>query len=209
MSDSVKQIIGRSAGLLFLFAVIGTALVTLSYDLTKNQIVDNQKQAILKQLNTLISKDLYDNDLLNDKIEITDLENLGTTAPVMFYRARKNNQPQAIAFMPIAPDGYGGSIQLLVGITTEGNLLGVRVLSHQETPGLGDGIEEKKSQWIYSFNGLSLDYLPLEKWAVKKDGGIFDQFTGATITPRAIVKAVRKSLVFFQTQQARLFEELK
>jgi len=208
MSDSVKQIIGRSAGLLFLFAVIGTALVTLSYDITKNQIAENQKQAVLKQLNALISKDLYDNDLLNDKIEITDVENLGTTAPVTFYRARKHHQPQAILLMPIAPDGYGGSIQLLVGITIEGTLLGVRVLSHQETPGLGDGIEEKKSPWIYHFNGLSLEYPKLEQWAVKKDGGIFDQFTGATITPRAIVKAVRKSLVFFEQHRGRLFEEL-
>jgi Na+-translocating ferredoxin:NAD+ oxidoreductase subunit G len=205
-TESLKQIVSKMAVFLFLFTAIGTTIVALSYDLTKNQIADNQKQTLLKQLNALISTDLYDNDLLNDKIEITDKENLGTTMPVSFYRARKQNQPQAIVFMPVAPDGYGGSIQLLVGITIEGTLLGVRVVSHQETPGLGDLIEEKRSTWIYSFNGFSLEYPPLEKWNVKKDGGIFDQFTGATITPRAIVKAVKKSLVFFQNKRDILFQ---
>lgn len=205
-TDSLKQIVSKMAFLLFLFTAIGTAVVALSFDITKAQIADNQKQTLLKQLNTLISKDLYDNDLLVDKIEITDKESLGTTSPVTFYRARKQNQPQAILFMPVAPDGYGGSIQLLVGITIEGTLLGVRVLSHQETPGLGDLIEEKRSKWIYSFNGLSLEYPPLEKWGVKKDHGIFDQFTGATITPRAIVKAVKKSLLYFQSQKIQLFQ---
>ncbi len=204
-AESLKQIVIKMAALLFLFTAIGTAVVALSYDVTKNQITENQKQTLLKQLNALISTDLYDNDLLNDKIDITDKENLGTTSPVTFYRARKQNKPQAIIFMPVAPDGYGGSIQLLVGITIEGTLLGVRVVSHQETPGLADGIEEKRSKWIYSFNGLSLEYPPLEKWNVKKDGGIFDQFTGATITPRAIVKAVKKSLVFFQNKKEQLF----
>ncbi len=205
-TESLKQIVSKMAVILFLFTAIGTAVVALSYDLTKNQIADNQKQTLLKQLNALISTDLYDNDLLNDKIEITDKENLGTTMPVSFYRARKQNQPQAIIFMPVAPDGYGGSIQLLVGITIEGTLLGVRVVSHQETPGLGDLIEEKRSKWIYSFNGFSLEYPPLEKWNVKKDGGIFDQFTGATITPRSIVKAVKKSLIFFQNKKEQLFQ---
>jgi electron transport complex protein RnfG len=204
-SNSLKQIVSKMSGLLFLFTAVGVAVVAFSYDITKSQIADNQKKTLLKQLNSLISTDLYDNDLLADKIEITDKENLGTTSPVTFYRARKQNQPQAILFMPVAPDGYGGSIQLLVGITIEGTLLGVRVLSHQETPGLGDLIEEKRSPWIYSFNGFSLEYPPLEKWNVKKDGGIFDQFTGATITPRAIVKAVKKSLVFFQNKKEQLF----
>jgi len=205
-TESLKQIVSKMAVVLFLFTAIGTAIVSLSYDLTKNLITDNQKQTLLKQLNSLISTDLYDNDLLNDKIEIIDKENLGTTMPVSFYRARKQNQPQAIVFMPVAPDGYGGSIQLLVGITIEGTLLGVRVVSHQETPGLGDLIEENRSKWIYSFNGFSLEYPPLEKWNVKKDGGIFDQFTGATITPRSIVKAVKKSLIFFQNKKEQLFQ---
>jgi len=205
-TESLKQIVSKMAVILFLFTAIGIAIVSLSYDLTKNLITDNQKQTLLKQLNSLISTDLYDNDLLNDKIEIIDKENLGTTMPVSFYRARKQNQPQAIVFMPVAPDGYGGSIQLLVGITIEGTLLGVRVVSHQETPGLGDLIEENRSKWIYSFNGFSLEYPPLEKWNVKKDGGIFDQFTGATITPRSIVKAVKKSLIFFQNKKEQLFQ---
>lgn len=206
MTDKLlRQMMSNMAGLLFLFAVSGTAVVALSYDLTKAKIADNQKQTLLKQLNTLISTDLYDNNLLADKIEITNKEYLGTTSPVTFYRARKQNQPQAIIFMPVAPDGYGGSIQLLVGITVEGTLLGVRVLSHQETPGLGDLIEEKRSPWIYHFNGLSLEHPPLEKWGVKKDQGIFDQFTGATITPRAVIKAVKNSLLFFREQKNNLF----
>ena len=108
-------------------------------------------------------------------------------------------------FAAIAPDGYGGDIHVLVAVKSDGSLAGVRVLAHKETPGLGDLIDEDKSKWIFSFNGLSLGNPPEKQWKVKRDGGSFDQFTGATITPRAVVKAVKKVLVYFKANQESVF----
>ena len=115
------------------------------------------------------------------------------------------NQPVALAMEPVAPDGYGGAIKLLVAIAYDGSVLGVRVVNHQETPGLGDAIEIAKSKWVTEFNGRSLSNLDAKAWHVKKDGGTFDQFTGATITPRAVVKAVYHCLEYFKTNRDKLF----
>jgi len=130
---------------------------------------------------------------------------LGTQEPVTVYRARKHGQPVALFATPVAPDGYSGPIQLLIGVRADGALAGVRVLSHKETPGLGDGIDEKRSPWILAFTGKSLSDPGPDGWKVKKDGGAFDQFTGATITPRAVVKATHKFLEYVQTHREQLF----
>src|SRR5690606_4959952 len=119
---------------------------------------------------------------------------LGTTQPVTVYRAFRGGEPVAALFNSVAPDGYSGEIRLLVGVRVDGSLSGVRVLSHKETPGLGDPIEVRHSDWITRFSGLSLENPPFERWKVRRDGGDFDQFTGATITPRAVVKATRNTL---------------
>ena len=121
------------------------------------------------------------------------------------YRARKAGQPVALVITPVAPDGYSGIIKLLVGINVDGTLNGVRVVTHRETPGLGDAIDEKRSDWIHLFDNRSLLDPPLERWAVRKDGGDFDQLTGATITPRAVVKAVRQTLLYYRDNQDALF----
>jgi electron transport complex protein RnfG len=201
------QAIWRVGAVLALFAVVGAELVTLSYQATRERIQANERAAMLGNLNALIPRELYDNDLLSDRLEISHKDLLGTPRPVTFYRARLAGQPQAIVFMPVAPDGYGGPIRLLVGIRHDGVLLGVRVLSHQETPGLGDKIELKYSDWILGFSGRSLDNPQSNGWRVQRDGGLFDQFTGATITPRAVVKAVHKSLQFYRANRAALFAE--
>ncbi|MCW8831088.1 MAG: electron transport complex subunit RsxG, partial [Gammaproteobacteria bacterium] len=147
------------------------------------------------------------NDLLTDTIELAADPDLGTTEPSTAYRARKQDNNVAVVFSAIAPNGYNGSIHLLVGVYSDGALAGVRVVKHRETPGLGDGIEAKRSDWILGFNGKSLNNLSEKQWKVKRDGGEFDQFTGATITPRAVVKAVHAALLYFKANNKILFKK--
>lgn len=190
--------------ILFLFATFGTLLVAYTFDATKEQIALNERETLLRKLHQLVPANSHDNILLEDTLSVQDAL-LGTDKPVTVYRARKAGQPVALVLSPIAPDGYSGIIKLLVGINTDGKLTGVRVVAHRETPGLGDGIEEERSNWIFGFDSRSLGDPVLNRWRVKRDGGDFDQLTGATITPRAIVKAVRQCLLYFQQHQAMLF----
>jgi len=195
-----------TAFILLTFALIGTALVAFTFDNTRERIAANERAALLNKLNRLIPPERYDNVLLEDTVQARDEKLLGTNEPVMVYRARKQGRPVALVIAPIAPDGYSGTIRLLVGINVDGSLSGVRAVSHRETPGLGDAIDEERSNWIHTFDGKSLTSPPLERWKVRKDGGDFDQFTGATITPRAVVKAVRNALLYYREHQAALFE---
>ena len=194
-----------TALLLMFFAMIGAALVGLTFDNTIEKIKYNEKLTRLKQLNTIVPKHKYDNDLLQDAIELKSDVLLGTSEPSVAYRARKDNQPVAIVFSAIAPNGYNGSIHLLIGIYKEGEIAGVRVVKHKETPGLGDAIEDKRSDWILGFNKKSLKNPTNKKWKVKRDGGEFNQFTGATITPRAVVKAVHSALLYYKKNHKKLF----
>jgi Na+-translocating ferredoxin:NAD+ oxidoreductase subunit G len=196
-----------TALLLGLFAVLGTGLVAFTFDNTHERIAANERAALLRNLHVLIPPERHDNDLFNDLIEVTAPELLGTVEPVAVYRARKGGWPVALVIAATAPDGYSGPIRLLVGIDVDGTLAGVRVVSHRETPGLGDAIEASRSDWILGFDGRSLDDPKESLWAVKRDGGHFDQFTGATITPRAVVNAVKKALLYFQRNSDRLFAE--
>ncbi len=195
-----------SAIFLLVFAVIGTGLVAFTFDSTAERIAENQRRALLKNLNELLPSSRYDNDIFSDILMVHNSELLGTNEPVPVYRARKNGWPIAAVLAPVAPDGYNGNIRLLVAINLDGTLAGVRVIKHRETPGLGDGIEASRSDWILGFNGKSLSNPSKEGWGVKRDGGRFDQFTGATITPRAVVKAVHKALLYFKRNKQHLFE---
>ena len=196
-----------TAVILGLFAITGTTLVAFTYDRTLDRIAANEREALMSKLNVLVPHDRYDNMLFEDTLQVRDRKLLGTTEPVTVYRARLDGKPVALVMTPVAPDGYSGSIKLLVGINADGTLTGVRVSAHRETPGLGDAIEEERSDWIYGFDGKSLDNPPLERWRVKRDGGAFDQLTGATITPRAIVKAVKKTLLYYREHRADLFAD--
>jgi electron transport complex protein RnfG len=191
--------------ILLLFAVIGTALVAYTFDNTRERIAANERATLLRKLHHLITPEQHDNMLLEDTLMVTNRPLLGTSEPVAVYRARKAGQPVALVIAPIAPDGYNGSIRLLVGINSDGTLSGVRVVGHRETPGLGDAIDESRSGWIHLFDNRSLENPLLERWKVKKDGGDFDQLTGATITPRAVVKAVRQALLYYRDNQEALF----
>jgi electron transport complex protein RnfG len=196
-----------SAVFLFLFAVIGSGLVAFTHNSTAERIAENQRRALLKSLNELVPASEYDNDIYSDIVYVHNSELLGTDEAVPVYRARKGGWPIAAVLTPVAPDGYNGEIRLLVAIRLDGTLAGVRVLQQRETPGLGDGIEAERSDWILGFNGKSLNAPTQEQWKVKRDGGVFDQFTGATITPRAVVKAVRNSLLYYKQRGDTLFEQ--
>lgn len=182
---------------LAVFALIGTALLAITDLATKERIAENEYQALLNSLQELVPTTLFDNDIVADRIEVTSREWLGTDDPVSIYRARQADKATAVVLTPIAPDGYNGNINLLVAVKKDGTLLGVRVIRHRETPGLGDGIEIQRSPWITQFDDKSLTAPQTRGWKVKKDGGEFDQLTGATITPRAIVKAVHRSLQYY------------
>ena len=200
----VRQIIITTI-ILLLFAVIGTSMVAYTFEQTREQISANERATLLRKLHRLIPADQYDNVLLEDTVTARDDALLGSDEPVMVYRARNNGEPVALVIAAIAPDGYSGSIKLLVGINVDGTLSGVRVVTHRETPGLGDAIDESRSDWIRIFDGKSLQSPDLSRWAVKKDGGDFDQLTGATITPRAVVKAVRNALLYYRDHHEALF----
>lgn len=196
-----------TAVLLGIFAVVGTGLVAYTFDSTEERIAVNEREALLSSLHSIVPPALHDNDLPSDTITVVSKELLGTDKPVTVYRARKNGNPVAAILTPIAPDGYSGPIKLLVAIGYQGNIMGVRVISHRETPGLGDAIDSDKSDWVEDFRGHSLDNPGELGWHVKRDGGDFDQFTGATITPRAVVKAVYNSLQYFKTHRDQLFAD--
>lgn len=201
---SASRHAARSAGLLAVFALVSAGLIALTHQLTAERIRANQRAAELAKLHSILAPDAYDNDLIEDTIRVTAPEALGSPEPLTVYRARKDGEPVAVILTVVAPDGYNGPIRLLVGIRTDGEIAGVRVLEHNETPGLGDGIEASKSDWIDQFQGTELGEPPREDWAVRQDGGEFDALTGATITPRAVVSAVRRSLRYFEANRRQL-----
>lgn len=203
--SALARSMGTAALILSGFAVAGMGLVTVTHFSTQDIIAEAQRRTLEATLNQLVPADRYDNRVTEDRIDVVAPEWLGTSQPVPVYRARKAGQPVALFATPFAPDGYSGPIELLIGVYADGALAGVRALAHRETPGLGDRIEARRSPWIFGFNGKSLNDPPAERWKVKKDGGSFDQFSGATITPRAVVKATRRFLEYVQTHQAQLF----
>ncbi|WP_456405675.1 electron transport complex subunit RsxG [Thiolapillus sp.] len=194
-----------SAAILGVFGVLGAALVAGTWNATAERIALNQQQAFLRNVHKLVKPEEIDNDLLKDVITIHSADLAKTEVRV--YRARKQGEPVAVIFSPVQGPGYASPIQMMVAVRADGVLGGVRVLAHMETPGLGDKIEEERSDWILGFAGKSLQNPPPEKWKVKKDGGVFDQFTGATITPRSIVATVKKTLEYFEKEKERLFKQ--
>lgn len=204
---NIHKQVATTALLLMLFATIGAGIVGLTHDNTIETIKYNEKLTLLRKLNTILPAEKYDNDLLLDTVQILPEKMLGTTEITTVYRARMQGKPVAVVIPSIAPNGYNGPIHLLVGVYANGNLAGVRVVKHRETPGLGDVVEASRSDWILGFSGKSLTNPYSNKWKVKRDGGDFDQFTGATITPRAVVKAVHLTLLYYNENRKRLFAD--
>lgn len=186
--------IGTAGMTLGVFAFFGVVLLASVQWLTKDNIVENIRQRHLQRLHDIIAPDAYDNDLLGTATEQT-IDQLGLAETLKIYKADLGGAKVAKIFEVTSLEGYSGAISLLIGVNIGDNSLrGVRVTSHKETPGLGDKIETNKADWILQFAGKSLSNPSLGKWKVQKDGGAFDQFTGATITPRAVVNAVRETL---------------
>jgi Na+-translocating ferredoxin:NAD+ oxidoreductase subunit G len=195
----------RAAGILAGFAVIGALLVSVTWETTEERIAANERAFLLRSLADVLPANSHDNAVHDDFITVTAPELLGTPQPVTVYRARQQGRAVAVVMTPVAPGGYSGPIRLLVGILADGSVSGVRVMSHRETPGLGDKIELERSDWILDFDGRRLGDPPRHRWAVRRDQGDFDQFTGATITARAVVSAVRDALIYFEANRDALF----
>jgi electron transport complex protein RnfG len=185
----------KSGVLMLVFTLICVFFVSLAEQTTKDKIAFNEEQLLIKRLNEIVAN--YDNNIVVDQFEKT-IELHSIEQSIRIFPAKKNGQVFAHLIEHTYPNGYNGNIRLLTGIDVNGELLGVRVIAHKETPGLGDKIETRKSDWIKGFSGLSLSNLDQSQWRVKRDGGSFDQFTGATITPRAIVSAAYQILEYFQ-----------
>ena len=194
--------IRRNAIGLGLFAIVSAGAIAVAQVSTHDRIEHNIRMAEARALNEIVPVGQYDNDLLEDTITIDKRFNQQLLGPLpesaSIHVARRAGKIETLILPVIAPDGYTMEISLLVGIHADGHIAGVRIVSHRETPGLGDNIDLKKSPWILGFNGKSLTDPVEDKWAVKKDGGEFDQFTGATITPRAVTGAVKHALKFFE-----------
>jgi electron transport complex protein RnfG len=200
MLAELKTKLSYQASLLAIVALLASAILGYANKETHEVIKQRLAEDLKSSLEEVIPANYYDNDLLQDTLNLVNQK--GTDTKI--YLARKDGKVTAVAFMQIATGGYSGDISLMLGIDKDGNILGVRTIAHAETPGLGDKIEVKKSNWILSFNNYSLENLTEKQWCVKKDGGIFDAFSGATITPRAVVKAVHLGLAFFKAHQAEL-----
>jgi electron transport complex protein RnfG len=204
-SPTARRTIMRVLALAGIAIAIALVLATVN-SLTHDRIRHNQHAWLLQRLDALVPPAMHDNDLLDDAVRVTAPDLLGTGEEVSVYRARRAGQPVAVIVQTVAPNGYRGPIDLLVAIAADGSLLGVQVIQHHETPGLGDAFEHDRGAWLNKFRGKSLEHPPQQRWTVRKDGGEFDAFTGATITPRAIVRSVRYALEYYRANRRQLFD---
>ena len=203
-SDAPARRAARSAVVLAVAAILAVGVVAVVNDRARPQIEASRRAEQLRQLTAVLGDVAYDNDPLTDTLLVRDLESLGTAETLTAHRVRRGGEPIAVLLNAVAPDGYTGALRLLVAIDAHGRLIGVRVLEHRETPGLGDFVEERRTDWIHQFDGRSLDVPPPPRWQVRKDGGDFDQYTGATITSRAVIHAVRDALTYFGRHRTEL-----
>ncbi len=190
---------------LLFFALVGTGLLALTYNLTHETIAQSEEAEKLKLVSQVLPASAYDNDIMKAKATIPGDPLLGSKTDTVIYRGQLKGETSAVVLQAIAPDGYGGKINLLIAIHKDGRLAGVRVASHNETPGLGDYIEAAKNNWVLGFDGLSLEQPRDSDWKVKKDGGSFDYRAGATITPRAVIKAVHRTLQYAAQHHDELY----
>ena len=192
----------RTGTILLVFALVGTAILAFTHQSTEPAITHSEQAAKLTLLSQVLPAALYDNDLLNSKKTLPPDDLLGTRQDSSIWLAQRSGQLTGVVLEAVAPDGYSGDIALLIGIDTTGKVTGVRVTAHRETPGLGDYVDHAKSTWIDQFAGKSLNNPPPKYWKVTKDGGAFDARAGATISPRAVVRAVKNALDYFTKHRA-------
>ncbi len=207
---AIAGVAGRTAAILTLFALVFTALMAATYRATLPTIQASTEEEKMKLVDEVLPRGLYDNLLLADYLTIGPLAQLGLDEPVRLFRARKGDRPAALVFEMAATEGYGGRIRLIVAAGADGRLVGVRVVSHKETPGLGDYIDPRKDRnkaqpWIRQFDNSGFEQVPPARWKVKKDGGLFDSRAGATISARAVTHATRRALQFAAENRDKLY----
>lgn len=208
-SPSIVSSISSNSILLGLFALISTAIIAGTHLGTADNIAEQKRLAQLKALYQIVPRDQHDNDLLKDKITLK-VDVLGHRKTKAIFLAKLQDKATTLIYPATARDGYSGDIDFIVGINiSDGSIAGVRVLSHKETPGLGDKVDSRKSDWILDFNNRRLGDPDSDGWAVKKDGGVFDAFTGATITPRALIRAIATTLSYHHQNVDRLLKEFE
>lgn len=195
----------RSGLTLALIATVCTALVAFTYRVTDERIAANEQAWLEQSLQPALSGLFFDSGVSESLMTIPAPHDLPGSDDAIVYRVYSGETPVAALFVVSARDGYAGAIRLLVGIDIAGKLTGVHVLEHRETPGLGDGVESSKSDWVRQFDGRSLGDPAVEGWKIRRDGGAFDQLTGASVTPRAIVKAVKETLLYFEANREAVF----
>ena len=199
--------IGISGTVLAAFAAITSFSIGWTYLRTEAQIEQEVRRAEARQLLEIFPAETHDNDIVDDTFSVAaDTPLLGIREAREGYRVRRGEDVVGVILPVTARDGYSGDIRALVGIRSDGTVAGVRVVAHRETPGLGDKVDLRKSQWILGFENRSLTDPPPPLWAVKKEGGVFDQFTGATVTPRAVILATRRALEYAVSNNDVLFE---
>jgi electron transport complex protein RnfG len=190
---------------LLLFAIVGTAILAFTYSQTHERIAQSVEKEKLQLIMQVVPPALFDNDIIRDTTTLAANVQLGTDAPTTINRGRLHGQPSVAVLETVAPDGYSGKIRMIVAIRADASIAGVRVVEHKETPGLGDYIDYAKNHWISVFDDASHARYKEGDWQVKKDGGQFDYMAGATISPRAVVKAVHKTLHYFEENREQLF----
>jgi electron transport complex protein RnfG len=205
MQETILKHTLKTSITMIAFAFIGTAMLAYVFGITRAPIEASEREARLALFKQILPVNTYDNDLLKESVKIAPNDLLGNRLNSEANIAKLNGKTAGVILEAIAHDGYSGDIKLLIAIRADGSISGVRVLAHKETPGLGDYIDIGHGNWIKLFDDESVNKTPLEKWQVKKDGGKFDYMVGATITPRAVVKAVKKSLQFFEMNKKTLF----
>lgn len=187
-------------------AAVCTALVAVTHRVTAPRIAENEKAWLEQSLRPALADIFYDNELSESTLVLPPPHGLPGNEPATIYRLFSEERPVAAVFIVSARDGYSGPIRLLVAVEYSGRLTGVQVLEHNETPGIGDLIEPSRSDWLKQFEGASLEEPPRGRWAIRRDGGAFDQFTGASITPRAVVRAVKETLLYYEANRDSVFE---
>jgi electron transport complex protein RnfG len=207
MNDSKKPPVWASGAILAVLAAICTALVAITHSTTAPRIAANAQAYLEQSLQPVLEGLEYDGKLSESTVIIEPPHELPGGEPITVYRVYADGAPVAALFIVTAKDGFTGPIKLLVGIAADGEISGVRVLEHRETPGLGDLIESSKSDWIEQFRKRSLADPDRELWSIKRDGGVYDQLTGASITPRSVIKAIKATLLYFEANRDKVFAD--
>jgi len=195
----------KSGVTLAVIAAICTALVAATHQVTAARIAANEKAWLERSLKPALSGVFFEGSVTESKLVLAPPHGLPGNDPAIIYRVYAQGAPVAALFAVTARDGYAGPIRVLVGIGIDGTVTGVRIINHRETPGLGDRIDQSRSDWVYQFDGHSLGDPPESGWMLKTDGGDFDQLTGASVTPRAVVKAIRETLLYFNAHRDEIF----